>query len=368
MLASPPPLAYFAFSFRLLRGALTSPSLTIGLPVLNAAPYLGACLRSIFAQTFTDWELIIVDDASTDGTLELLNSLRDPRVLVFADGRHLGLGARLNEIVRRARSPYIARMDADDLMHPERLRKQLEFLRSQPAVDAVGCSMIVLDSDLMLRGVRRVPTAHADICARPLSSFRIAHATMLGKRDWFAAHPYDESARGCEDWRLLLDTYGHSQFANLAEPLYFYREYDSYSLRKYLAAKRNTIEVLWRAHHLGFRRHRVAAAIFAQFARMAVYSAASPFGLDRTLLQRRSAPADSVAAATQVIANLISEPCPTDVHNPTKRPSHELQRMGQLGGNGRFAANLCQKQTCLDPARIIHDFSRAASRASGIGL
>src|SRR5271157_3722803 len=119
-------------------------TVTIGLPAFNARPYLELALRSIFAQTFRDWELIIIDDGSSDGSPELLHCLDDERVRVIADGQHLGLGARLNQIVGMARGRYIARMDADDLMHPERLQTQLDYLLQHPRVDVVGCNLLVL--------------------------------------------------------------------------------------------------------------------------------------------------------------------------------------------------------------------------------
>src|SRR5215471_13304565 len=122
-----------------------NPLLTIGLPVYNAAPYLEDTLRSIFAQTFTEGELIIVDDGSTDHSREIVSTLGDERVQVVTDGKHLGLAARLNTIVRLARGKYVARMDADDLMHPNRLRAQVDFLIRHPAVDGLGCGLVILD-------------------------------------------------------------------------------------------------------------------------------------------------------------------------------------------------------------------------------
>src|SRR5438874_1140893 len=120
---------------------MTTPRLTIGLPVYNARLFLEDTLRSIFAQTFTDWELIAVDDGSTDGSGALLERLRDHRVRVFIEKGNRGLAARLNFIHENARGTYIARMDADDMMHPERMARQLAFLDQHPEVDVVGCSL-----------------------------------------------------------------------------------------------------------------------------------------------------------------------------------------------------------------------------------
>ena len=102
---------------------------SIGMPVYNCAATVAQAIRSILNQTFEDWELLIVDDGSTDDTLKVIASFKDPRIIVSKGERNEGLPARLNDCVRRARGKYFARMDGDDIAYPERLRKQLEYLR-----------------------------------------------------------------------------------------------------------------------------------------------------------------------------------------------------------------------------------------------
>src|ERR1700692_494357 len=104
------------------------PELTIGLSVYNPGEFLEPALQSIFAQTFQDWELILVDDGSDDGSTELLSLIKDPRVRVLESGLRRGLAAQLNRIVQAARAPYIARMDADDMLDKRRLEKQINYL------------------------------------------------------------------------------------------------------------------------------------------------------------------------------------------------------------------------------------------------
>ena len=93
--------------------------LSIGIPCLNAGRFLTEAVQSIFAQSFQDWELLIVDDGSTDDSFRSLGAITDRRVRLFSDGAHRGLAARLNQIVRLSRGKYIGRMDADDLVHPD---------------------------------------------------------------------------------------------------------------------------------------------------------------------------------------------------------------------------------------------------------
>ena len=106
--------------------------ITIGLPFYNAENYLELAIKSVFAQTYQDWELILMDDGSTDRSLEIAKSINDPRVSVYSDGKNKKLAARLNEIVRLAKYDYLARMDADDLMSTKRIETQMNILKNNP--------------------------------------------------------------------------------------------------------------------------------------------------------------------------------------------------------------------------------------------
>ena len=129
-------------------------SVTIGIPFLNARRSLAAAVRSVFAQTHPDWELLLVDDGSSDGSLDVVRCLDDPRVRLVRDGSHRGLCARLNQIAAMARGAYLARMDADDVMHPERIERQLALLGADPGVDLVDTATFTVDDDLTPLGVR----------------------------------------------------------------------------------------------------------------------------------------------------------------------------------------------------------------------
>ena len=94
---------------------------TIGIPIFNAEATLLETVQSVISQTVRDWELILIDDGSRDGSLAIANSIQDPRIRVLSDGVNKGLPARLNQIVDEAKYDLIMRMDADDLMHPQRL-------------------------------------------------------------------------------------------------------------------------------------------------------------------------------------------------------------------------------------------------------
>ncbi|MBV9573982.1 MAG: glycosyltransferase family 2 protein [Acidobacteriales bacterium] len=260
--------------------------MTIGLPVYNNADWLRAAVSSVLAQTFSDWELILCDDGSTDGSALIANTFDDPRVHVLT-GPHLGLSAQLNRIANLARGRYLARMDADDVLHPERIERQISFLAKHADVDLVGCSLVVIRGWDPV-GIRTFPTEHEAIVRNPLSGVRLAHATALARVEWFLAHPYNESNNGAEDWELWFSALQDSRFANIADPLYFYREYDSFSLRKYVRVKRHTARLICREGPAMTNLLRTGACAFRQYFNIAAYVAAGVSGLTQWLIASRS--------------------------------------------------------------------------------
>ena len=267
---------------------MTTPLLTIGLPVYNARPYLEDTLRSIFAQTLQDWELIVFDDGSTDGSGAFLERVRDPRVRVLGAKQNRGLAVALNLIHDEARGQYIARMDADDLMHPERMARQLAFLGRCPEVDVVGCSLVSVGRRGEPRGARLLPAEHEAITQASAAGARLCHATVMARADWWHRFRYNEKNRGCEDLELWLASQSSSRFANLPELLYYYREYSSFSLPRYLLNRARNAELAWRLRERGMVPAVVDIA--GHMARVGLYVAATGLGLRDRLIARRSAP------------------------------------------------------------------------------
>ena len=311
------------------------PALTIGLPFHNADPHLLDTLRSIFAQTFKDWELVLVDDGSTDSSLAIARSLTDPRVRVISDGTRRGLAARLNQIVAAARGQYLARMDADDLIHPQRLEKQVELLTRRPDIDAAGCSLLVFDDRRGVTGWRPMPEEHAAICADPRYGFRLVHATVLARTEWLRRFSYNPENQYCEDLELWLSCYRGSRFANLPEPLYYYREFESFALEKYARAKASLVSFLWRRRR-EFGRGRTAAACLRHAACITLYGFAEISGLRRSLIQRRSRPVDPALRAgfEQACETIRATALPRAVASPA----------GSVEGESSLQAGVAQRQ------------------------
>jgi glycosyltransferase involved in cell wall biosynthesis len=198
------------------------PLVTVGIPFWNEERWLGDAVRSILGQTDVDLELLLVDDGSTDRSLEIARSFRDPRVRVLSDGVRRCLPARLNEIVRNARGEFVARMDGDDVSHPHRLRAELDALdRAGEGCAGVGTWIGLVDED-----GKPFAVVEADAGAAPravLERGLLPHATLVARRSWLAAHPYDETLTRAEDRDLWCRAVGHARFTVVPEPLYAVR-------------------------------------------------------------------------------------------------------------------------------------------------
>ncbi len=269
---------------------------TIGLPFLDARRTLADAVRSVFAQTHTDWELLLVDDGSTDAGSDLVRSLRDPRVRLIADGARRGLCARLNQIAAEARGAYLARMDADDLMHPERIARQLEHLRANPGVDLVDTAIVTVDDDFTPLGIR----GERPLDPRPEAVLRdglLIHPTVTGRTDWFRRNPYDRRFVRAEDRELWVRTCATSTFARLREPLFFYREPPAGNLASYLWTERTVREILRRYGPSLVGPVRTRRLLMRSRLKSLAYRASTRLGMQGRLIRRRTRPLESTEAA-----------------------------------------------------------------------
>lgn len=203
-------------------GRTQKPLVTLGLPLFNPGPFLTWAIRSIFAQSYPHWELLVVDDGCTDGSLDRVERIQDPRVRVFSDGQNRGLPYRLNQILSLASGELIARMDADDLMHPDRLEKQVEFLLQNPEVDAVTTGAYLVDRTN--HPLALWPNGQPSV-KDVLSWGGYLHASLMARGPWYRKNPYTEAYPRAEDREFFVRTLGTAEIRVLGEPLYFYRWY-----------------------------------------------------------------------------------------------------------------------------------------------
>lgn len=209
------------------------PKISVALPVYNAGKHLRLAVKSIVGQTFRDWELLIIDDGSTDTALQDIADIRDSRVRILRDGRNKGLAARLNEAIDLAQGPYFARMDQDDVSYPERFAHQIALLESGPELDVVAVRAITISADNTVVGSLPGPDTHRKICSKPWQGFYFPHPTWMGHTTWFRTHRYTSPGPYfCEDQELLLRSHAKSKFATVDRVLFAYRVRSRISLKK----------------------------------------------------------------------------------------------------------------------------------------
>lgn len=260
-----------------------TPRVTIGIAFRNPGKYFDLALKSVFSQTFSDWELILVDDGSTDNSLALARSIKDPRVRVYSDGLTKRLNARLNELASLARAPYFFRMDADDIMHPERLERQYAELVRRRSDTVVGSGAYSIDAYSNIAGMRRTPGKLSGFAAS--SSF--IHPSVAAATEWFRRNPYSESIvfHRCQDAELWCRTASHSNFVNLPDALLYYREAGVFSYENYVGSQLGLIFLL----RTRFCRPRIRfyLALLKCLAKIYLVSVADVLGREEFIVARR---------------------------------------------------------------------------------
>ncbi|MGA0571656.1 glycosyltransferase family 2 protein [Variovorax sp. VNK109] len=229
------------------------PVVTVAMPIYNAGGYLRAAVNSIRLQTLQDWELLIIDDGSTDNAIACLAGLDDKRVRVIRDGFNRGLAARLNEAIDMARGEFFARMDQDDISYPERLEKQVARLRADAALDLVATRAIRIDESSEAIDLFPAPESDSEIAARPWQGFHMPHPSWTGRVQWFRDHRYaTPGPYFCEDQELLLRSYPASRFAIVDEVLFAYRVRRRFNPHKQF----RTRLAVWRVQQAQFAKRR----------------------------------------------------------------------------------------------------------------
>ena len=266
-----------------------TPIVTIGMPSYNCRHTIAYSIASILNQTFEDWELIVYDDGSTDGTVLTARRFRDPRIRIIETGRNRGLGSSLNSIVADCKTKFFARMDADDIAYSGRLQEQVKYFEAHPDVDLLGGSMMVFRSGGEALGLRRADETHEQICAHPMTGISMAHPTWMGRTAWFRRNPYRADAIRMEDWELLLRTYRTSKFANVSRAVLGYRE-DSLSITKIFAARRNICRTVLAYAGDNSAPRAGLKSVMGQLARFTLDVTAVGTGLNHRLLRHRVPP------------------------------------------------------------------------------
>jgi glycosyltransferase involved in cell wall biosynthesis len=216
------------------------PKVTVLMPVYNNAIYLHESVSSILNQTYADFELLIIDDGSTDDSLAVIESFQDPRIRLVASGVNEGLVAALNKGIALAQGEYIARMDSDDIALPDRLEKQVSLLDLRPEIGMCGTQLKVMHTDVWFSH----PLEPEPIRCKLLFNCCLNHPTVMFRRALMLELGlwYDAFALHAEDYELWVRMSRVTKLANIDEPLLLYRIHPDQVTSKHAAANRETAD------------------------------------------------------------------------------------------------------------------------------
>jgi Glycosyl transferase family 2 len=201
-----------------------APRVSVAVPVRDGEAFLAEAIESVLAQSFEDWELVIVDDGSRDATRSIAQRFAeaDPRVRLIVNGSPTGPAAAANAAWQAAHADYIARLDHDDVALPDRLARQVEFLDRHPSVAVVGGGAVMIDAAGRRFATFRSPTSPRAVRSALLGGCCLVHSSTTTRRTALAAvggYRLD----GAEDYDLWLRLVERYEIANLREPVVLYR-------------------------------------------------------------------------------------------------------------------------------------------------
>lgn len=202
-----------------------NPKITVLLPVYNCEPYVKEAIDSILHQTFTDFEFLIIDDASTDSTVDIIKKIKDSRIKLIEKPVNTGYTNSLNLGLELAKGEYIARMDGDDISLPERFAKQVSFLDSNQDVILCGTCFSIIDTNKIIM----LPEKNDEIKIAFLKGNNMAHPSVMIRNNKIKEHKliYDLKKEPAEDYDLWVRILAIGKIHNLQEILLNYRQHDT---------------------------------------------------------------------------------------------------------------------------------------------
>ncbi|MET4083357.1 glycosyltransferase involved in cell wall biosynthesis [Pedobacter sp. UYP30] len=223
------------------------PQTTVLLPTYNCAKYILETVKSVLNQFYSNYELLIIDDGSTDNTEEILKAIGDERIVYLKNPTNFGIVKTLNIGIKLAKGKYIARMDADDVMLGNRLQEQIDFLESNPDYGMVGSWYQIMDVDGKIRNTLKTTSNHEDIKLGLLFGNQFAHPTVTMRTDLVRKLKYKQEFLYTEDYDLWCRIAEVSKVANLPRIHLSYRWYANNSCnRNQKKLKANVVKLLSR--------------------------------------------------------------------------------------------------------------------------
>lgn len=219
---------------------ITLPKVTVLMPVYNGEKYIGEAIESILNQTFTDFEFLIINDGSTDSSVEIISSCKDPRVRLVHNAKNLGLVKTLNIGLKLSQGKYIARMDCDDISLPGRLAKQVAFMDAHP--DVCICGTWIRTISATTGDIWDYPCDDPTIRCSLIFGSVISHPSVTIRKEGLEKHQlfYDERYIHVEDYEMWVRCSRYVKFANIPEALLQYRRHEHQRVNQQRQGKEKT--------------------------------------------------------------------------------------------------------------------------------
>ena len=249
------------------------PLLTVGLVFYNTEKTMANAIKSVLMQSFTDFEMILIDDGSNDGSYKIAEefSRLDSRITLIKGGENKGVGFRLNQLTDLAKGEYLARMDADDMMLPGKIEKQMEVLLADKNIDLTDCFAYIIDNNDIPAGKRKNNDI-SNLNLRKILKTRTLffHPTIIAKTSWFRENRYNEDFKRGPDFELWCRTFEKTNYVRIAEHLFLYRE-GNVSIRNYKLSSESLRKSLRLYYHNNLSLFELKKEIFISHLKTCLY-------------------------------------------------------------------------------------------------
>ena len=205
----------------------SNPIVSVIMPVYNAEAYLKKAIESILFQTYQNIEFIIIDDCSVDDSKKIISEFEDSRIKIILNNNNLGISASLNKGINASIGKYIARMDADDISLPERIKTQVKYMEKHPKIGLVGTGYYLSDEKGKRKKKYIYPSENFDLRWRLLSGPIFPHPTVMIRKKILMSKKlkYNENLKWAQDYELWTKLLRHTNATNLNKALIEYRQH-----------------------------------------------------------------------------------------------------------------------------------------------
>ncbi len=204
-----------------------APKVSVNMPVYNGEPFLDEAIQSILNQTFSDFELIIIDNASTDKTIEIIHSYKDPRIRLIQNSKNMGLVYSRNRGISESKGIYIAVLDADDISYPERLEEQIRFMDNHPYFGLIGTWTEVFNDDGQILTYWKPDFLPEHISSHLLFQNCLAQSSVMLRKSALPNEWYRPEYPPAEDYDLWVRIASQYKVGNIPKVLVQYRTHQS---------------------------------------------------------------------------------------------------------------------------------------------